>query len=103
MCKKRFEIKATCFDKRGKIISVGYNSYKKSHPIQSHFARLAGLPEKVFLHAEIAALLKARGKDVEKIKVERYDSKGNPVNAAPCPVCQLAIKNWGVSYVEHTV
>ena len=69
--KKRFEIKATCYDKRGKIISVGYNSYKKSHPIQSHFARLACLPEKVYLHAEIAALLKARDKKVENIKIER--------------------------------
>lgn len=101
--KKRFEIKATCFDKKGKIISVGYNSYSKTHPIQSHFARLAGLPEKTFLHAEVAALLKAKGKNIHKIKVERYDSKGNPVNAAPCPVCQLAIKNWGVSYVEYTI
>ena len=101
--KKRFEIKATCYDKRGKIVSVGYNSYKKSHPIQSHFARLACLPEKVYLHAEIAALLKARDKKVEKIKIERYDSKGNTVNAAPCPICRLAIKSWGVSYVEHTI
>ena len=101
--KKRFEIKATCFDKKGKVISVGYNSYSKTHPIQSHFARLAGLPEKTFLHAEVAALLKAKGKNIHKIKVERYDSEGNPVNAAPCPICRLAIKSWGVSYVEHTI
>lgn len=101
--KKRFEIKATCFDKKGKVISVGYNSYSKTHPIQSHFARLAGLPEKTFLHAEVAALLKAKGKNIHKIKVERYDSEGNPANATPCPVCMKAIMAWGVKNIEYTL
>ena len=99
----KYEIKATCYDKRGRVISVGYNSYTRTHPVQAHHAKQVGLEEKQFLHAEIHALLKARDRQVHKIKVERYSKKGLPLNAAPCPVCQHAIKTWGVKYVEHTI
>lgn len=100
--KKRFLIKATCYDKRGRLISVGYNSYTRTHPTQAHFAKHAGQHERQFLHAEIHSLLKAGDKKVYKISVERYDCDGNPVNAEPCPVCKLAIKAWGVKYTEYT-
>lgn len=100
--KKRFLLRATCYDKRGRIISVGFNSYTRTHPTQAHFAKLAGQEERQFLHAEIHALLKAGDRDVYKISVERYNNLGEPVNAEPCAVCKLAIKAWGVKYTEHT-
>lgn len=62
-----------------------------------------GLPEKLMLHAEVLALLRAGDKKVHKIKVERYHTNGDPANAEPCPVCKEAIRMWGVKYVEHTV
>lgn len=99
---KRFAITAKCYDKRGRLLSTGKNSYKKTHPIQSHFAKIANLPEKIYLHAEVDALLKAGDKKVHKIIVERFDVNGNPANAEPCPVCKAAIKSWGVQYVEYT-
>lgn len=103
MAKKRFKIKATCYNKKGRIISIGYNSYTKTHPVQEYFAKLAGMPEKKYLHAEIAALLKAGDKKIHKIKIERYNSRGEPANAAPCPICQLAIKAYGVKVIEYTI
>jgi tRNA(Arg) A34 adenosine deaminase TadA len=56
----------------------------------------------VYLHAEIAALVKARGKGY-KIKIERYNKHGEPMLAAPCPICLAAIKEAGIQLVEHTV
>lgn len=101
--KRKYDIRAICYDKKGRILSVGYNSYTKTHPIQDYYARQAGHPQRIFLHAEIAALLRAKDKQIHKIKVERYAKNGEPMNASPCAVCEKAIKAWGVTFVEHTL
>lgn len=101
--RKKYVIKATTYDKRGRVIAVGYNNYLRTHPKQSEWARLAGHEHKQSLHAEVAAIIRSRSKDIHKIKVERYDSMGNPKLAAPCPVCQLAIKMAKIKLVEFTV
>jgi deoxycytidylate deaminase len=101
--RKKFVIKATTFDSRDRIISVGYNSYTKTHPRQAKIADMVGLDDKQYLHAEVAAIIRSKGRDIHKIKIERYDSEGNPKLAAPCPVCQMAIKMAGIKFVEYTV
>lgn len=98
---KRYEITALAYDKRGKLLSVGKNSYEKTHPLQGYYGKRAGNPLAIYLHAELSALLKARGV-VHKLVVMRYNKHGKPVIAKPCPSCQLAIKEFGVKYVEHT-
>jgi deoxycytidylate deaminase len=100
--RKQFSVTATCYDKKGKVLSVGHNNYKKTHPLQAYFACKVGLNEKIFLHAEIDALIKSTSSDIHKILVERFDSKGNPANAEPCAVCKSAIAAYGVKYVEYT-
>lgn len=100
---KKYDIKATCYDKKGRVLSVGVNSYTRTHPMQAHFAKLTGLEEKQYLHAEIMALLRAKDKKVHKIKVERYGKHGQPLNAAPCPICAAALKQWNVQVIEHTL
>ena len=102
MPRKRYTVTAKCFDKRGRLISVGENSYRKTHPVQASLAKSVGLPEKCFLHAEVLALLRAGDKKVHRIRVERFDADGNPANAEPCPVCKQAIRQWGVAYTEYT-
>jgi len=102
MCKKRFFILAKCYNKRGQLLSVGFNSYAKSHPIQKHFADLVGMPEKEYLHAEIAAIIRAKDRKIYRITIERYDAQGNPVSAAPCPICLQAIQTYNISVIEHT-
>ena len=98
---RKYEITALAYDKRGKLLSVGRNSYTKTHPLQAQLGRRAGKPNAIYLHAELAALLKAR-EQVRKLVVLRYDKEGKPVLAKPCPACQLAIKQFGVKHVEHT-
>jgi tRNA(Arg) A34 adenosine deaminase TadA len=100
---KRYVIKATTYDKRGRVIAVGNNSYTRTHPRQSEMAKLAGLEHKQHLHAEIAAIIRSRDKSIHKIMIERYDTEGNPKLAAPCPVCQMAIKLAKIKFVEYTV
>jgi deoxycytidylate deaminase len=96
MTKKRYSIQATCYDHRGKIISTAQNSYTKTHPIQSHFASLAGQPERKYLHAEILALIRAGDKKIHSLKIFSLNGMSKPF---PCPVCQKAIESWGVKKV----
>lgn len=100
---KNPKIKATIFDRRGKVLSIGYNSYEKTSPIQAKYSKLANLPGRVYLHAEISAIIKAKHGIPYKILVERYDKNGNPKDAAPCKICMLAIKESGIERIEFTI
>ena len=94
-------ITATIFDKKGKVLSVGKNSYVKTHPKQAHHASKVGLPEKIFLHAEMDAIIRCRDlKRAHKILVTRITKKGKYGNAKPCPVCASAIKEAGIKHIE---
>ncbi len=103
MTKKRFELTAIIYDKKGRVLSIGKNSYAKTHPYQAECAKKAGLPDKIFLHAEIHAIIKCRNLDkAHKIVVYRFDDEGNPATAKPCPVCAGAIECAGIKIIEHT-
>lgn len=103
MANSPIEIMATVYDKRGRILSTGKNSYIKTHPYQAKLGKKMGSPEKIYLHAEIAALIKCRNGIPYKIKIERYDRFGNAKMAKPCPSCEYAIKLAGIKFVEHTI
>jgi tRNA(Arg) A34 adenosine deaminase TadA len=101
---KETKIKATVYNKKGQILAIAYNSYSKTHPIQAKYAKEANIPEKIYLHAEISAIIKAKkiGKPY-KIKIERYYKDGKPALAKPCPACELAIREANIKYIEYTV
>lgn len=93
---------AIIVDRKGSILSEGFNSYHKSHPIQYYYAKKAGLPLKIFLHAEIDALNRIKQGTPYKIYIARVDYNGNPMYAKPCPICSEAIKNSSIETVEYT-
>lgn len=95
-------VTAYVYDKRGRLVSLGVNSYTRTHPLQAAYGRRTGRPNAVFLHAELDALLKSRGRDAHRIVVVRINKQGEPCLAAPCPACALAIAEWGVTEIEHT-
>ena len=99
---KRFVILAKTYDRKGKVIAVGTNSYSKTHTVQSYFAKKVGLDCKEYLHSEIQALIRSADKKVHRITVERYKADGSTALAKPCLVCQEAIKAYGVKTVEYT-
>lgn len=103
MTKARFDLTAIIYDKRGKVLSIGKNSYVKTHPYQAKCAERVGLPDKQFLHAEIHAILKCRKLEkAHKIVVTRFGKDGEEKTAKPCPVCMSAIEAAGIKIVEHT-
>jgi len=103
MASRRQQITAMIYDRRGRILSIGQNSYVKTHPLQAFHAKKVGCDHKVFLHAEIAAI--ARCTDIErahKMVVVRHLRNGKTGYAKPCPVCESAIKATAIKQVEHT-
>jgi deoxycytidylate deaminase len=109
MRKRQKKHNITCIirDKRGRVLSVGKNSYTKTHPYQAACAAKTGNPDKIYLHAEIDALvsLSFQQKDnIASVHVIRRDARGNPVNAKPCDSCMLAFSQFGVTndMIFHT-
>jgi deoxycytidylate deaminase len=98
----KHSLTAVVFDKRGRPLSVGRNSYTKTHPIQAKAAAATGNPHRIYLHAEIDAIIKLDNPSkAYKIVVFRYDKKGNPANAKPCDACMSLINKLNLK-VEHT-
>jgi deoxycytidylate deaminase len=90
-------------DKKGNILSIGQNNYVKTHPYQALCASRAGMPEKIYLHAEIDAIVKC--KDISKahsIHIFRKGKSGNYLLAAPCKICKTAIDKTPIKKVFHT-
>jgi len=84
------------------LLTQATNSYTKTHPAQIKYAEQS--TAKIYLHAEIAALVKLKkGMEPYKIVIERYGKDGRSRMAKPCPICERAIKAWNIKRVEYTV
>lgn len=100
---KQYNITAIIYDRRGRVLSVGKNSYIKTHPLQAHHAKKAGEPHRVFLHAEIHAISKLKDlNSAHRIEIFRFLEDGTPALAKPCSICCSAIKASGIKIVTHT-
>lgn len=97
---EHYKIGCVITDKKGRILSHGFNQ-RKSHPFQAHYANKHN-PEKIFLHAEIAALIKVRDGEPHTIYVGRIMKNGSWGIARPCPICAAAIKDAGIKNVVFT-
>lgn len=96
-------VTAIITDKRGQILSVAQNSYLKTHPLQAHHAKKVGEAYKVFLHAEIHALVRCRDLSrAYKILVTRFNRQGKAMNAKPCRVCMSALRETPIEKIEWT-
>ncbi len=100
MSKHGYEFTAFILDKKGRVISIGKNSYTKTHPIQAKAASSVGLPKKIFLHAEVAALVKL--KDINKAHsvrvIRHYRSIGN-IEVSPCPICSQMLDSYDIVHL----
>jgi len=93
----KFRHAALCLNSKGHVVSVGTNS-RKTHPQQAEYAKRLGKKQKANLHAEIAALVKAR-EDVDTVIVCRLNKNTELRLSKPCPVCKLALDEAGVREV----
>ena len=95
-------ITAVIMDKRGQPLSIGRNSYTKTHPLQAKAAAKVGQPERIYIHAELDAIIRCKDMDrAYKIVVSRYNKQGQPVNAKPCLSCQYILSQTKLK-VFHT-
>jgi deoxycytidylate deaminase len=100
---KKQNITAIIYDKRGRVLSIGKNSYVKTHPRMAEIGRSVGLHHKKFIHAELDSILKCRDlSKAHRIFVSRFTKDGEPALAKPCPICERAIMLAGIEIVEHT-
>lgn len=97
-------ITAIIYDKKGNVLSIGKNSYVKTHPLQAHYAKRVGLDKKIYLHAEINAIIKCKQPEkAYKMLVVRTLANGTYGCAKPCPICSEATSSFFPNLiVEHT-
>ena len=64
---------------------------------------MVGLEEKIYLHAEISALVKCKS-DADTIVVVRLGGHNHDELrlARPCPICSLALKEAGINKICYT-
>lgn len=89
--------------RKNKVIATATNQDCKSHPLQAKWAKRVGLDEKIYLHAEIASLIKAR-EDADKIVVVRIGghSQNEMRMAKPCPICEAYLRHAGIKHVYYS-
>ena len=95
-----YKVGAAIFDKRGNLLSVGWNK-QKTHVKQAKWAFEVGQPLRQFLHAEIDALIKCKHGDPHTIVVVRLTANGLAM-AKPCAVCARAIQETGIVLINWT-
>jgi deoxycytidylate deaminase len=99
--KNKFYVAAATLDKRGRVIAIGENSSIKTHPLMQYYSCLVKDKHKIYLHAEISALVKSQ-REVETLVVVRVNKHGKMALAKPCSVCQLAIKDARVKKIFYS-
>lgn len=100
---QKYKLVAIITDKRDNILSVGMNSYKKSHPTQAYYSEKVGNGHQIYLHAELDAIIKLKYTDKPyAIHIVRVNNKGETLLAKPCPICKRAIKDVGIKEIYHT-
>ena len=86
----------------GSVISVGFNKVNTNAFVEHYtdLARGRGRDFCLSTHAEQDAILKARGKvNLRGCKI--FD--GSPGMARPCPICENALKSYGIRKAYYTI
>lgn len=103
MSKQRQHVTSIVYDKSGRVLAIGQNSYVRTRKMQVFHAWKVGKPEKTMVHAEIDALSKVKDlRKAHRIAVTRLLKDGSTALAKPCKVCQSAIEAAGIQVVEFT-
>lgn len=97
--KYQYNVGAIIADKKGYPISIGFNSYIKTHPKQFIYNKRN--PTKIFLHAEIDALIRCRAEPYMMI-ICRLGKDGKIRMSRPCSGCYNAIKDVKLQKIYYT-
>lgn len=98
----KYVVGAFAFDHKGMLLSKATNSFVKTHPRQKILADSVGLVHKIYLHAEVSAIIKANAKIDTLIVARILQHTNKTAMARPCPVCCEAIRQAGIKKVYFT-
>jgi deoxycytidylate deaminase len=81
--------------KKGRVVSVGYNSMEKTHPKSPTYGN--------HLHSEIRALISTSKEDLynSTVYVVRIKRDGSLGSSRPCPVCYEALKLANIKRIYY--
>lgn len=99
------KIVAFVLNQKGHVLTVGWNSYTKSHPTQKLEAGLFGEEHKQYLHAEVSALTRLTRKQLGKqsaIVIIRLGSKNRLLAGCPCKICASVIAKYDIDTIIHS-
>jgi deoxycytidylate deaminase len=99
--KDYFFVAAAAITKKRDILSIGFNSYTKTHPKMLYYSSKVNNYNRIYLHAEISALVKSK-KPVWGLVIVRVLKNKSLALSKPCPTCQLAIKEAGCKFIWYT-
>lgn len=94
-----FHIGCVIYDKKGRVLSVGYNHLHKTHPLLRRY------DQHKTLHAECSAILGYRNPEHFKnatILVYREQKNGELANSRPCHMCLNIIKLYKFKKLLYT-
>lgn len=104
----RQRVVAIIYDDSRNIRGIGF-CQRKTHPLQKRFS---SNENKLYLHAEISALVEAFGARAvfgrgitlpTNIYILRYNMSGVSQRALPCQSCALALQEFGVHNIYESV
>lgn len=99
----KHRITAIVRNKRGRILGVGQNSYTVTHPLMAKASKAVQSPHRIYLHAEVAALLKVKDwSQAFSMEVFRYTKDNQPALSKPCACCQWILAQTGIKKIYHT-
>lgn len=102
---KKYFVGAVVLDRKGNPVSIGFNSYTKTHPYQkllSDTVKMKGREMQFYLHAEINALIRCNCMPHTLI-VARIGVDDKTLGLSkPCPLCQEAIKQFSLKKTYFT-
>lgn len=76
------------------------NSYLKTHPLQKEYANYVNMPNKIYLHAEIGAIIKAKGRG-DTIIITRINNSHESCPSKPCLICMKGISMTGIKQIIY--
>jgi tRNA(Arg) A34 adenosine deaminase TadA len=96
---------AFVLDSKGSILTEGWNSYSKTHPMMKIASDAFNEYHKQFMHAEIHALSRLKRSQLDKkdtIVVLRLNSNKALLPGKPCRCCSKFIKDFGIKNIIHS-
>lgn len=103
--KTRYTITAIIRDKKRRILSIGKNSYIKTHPMMKRITQKLGYvdDERVYIHAEIDAINKCSNLDkAYSIEVYNYSHRSSSYRTSkPCEICMSGIRSTSIRYIHY--